>query len=454
MFTKIEQFIHRVTWRIVWQISRHAQTRYVISASDLIAILRRRSNHCSMSNEYFQPNSEQGIRPFSVVPDSYQSLNSQKLTDDAYLAVPLQTLRLGEKKNANSLEFVSPNNAMARIYSQNKDGIVRITVKENDGTSLGTGFFVNESGRVATAAHVVEGAKSITVESSDGQKYSAHVVPDKEKPSTDLALLDIDDPGSKTFHPLKLAETSTTLKYGDPVYVLGHPQGWKQTFVSPGSFNLQETSAGSTFNPQLLNLSAFIHVEPGNSGGPLFNNKGEVVGVTRTKFDTDAIKDASILKGLLAETPLQSNYTRVDELRNLMGLQKPAATEDYFVPKALNLGADTAVMGTELFASAAGSLAHMRNAIPARGGWIRGIALPIFAGAQLNSDYAFFQSALDKGSTAEVINGGINVAADAMVIAGAGMMVHPKLAPVAGAVQLGGTGIKFVNQLLADRRYD
>jgi hypothetical protein len=217
---------------------------------------------------------------------------------------------------------------------------------------------------------------------------------------------------------------------------------------------VQETNAGSSFNPQLLNISAYVHVEPGNSGGPLFNSKGEVVGVTRTKFNPDAVKDSSALKDLLADAPLQSNYTRVEELRGLLGLQKPPTTQDYFVPKSLNRGADTAVIGTEFLTSAVGTAAHMRNTIPARGGWIRGIAMPLFAGAQLNNDYAFLQSALDKGSTAEVVNGGINVAADAMVIAGAGMMVHPKLAPVAGAIQLGGTGIKFVNQLLADRRYD
>lgn len=412
-----------------------------------------------MSNDSFQFDSKPP--EFNLLdnplhlPNLYSRTSPEK--GNYQTALSLHTLRLGEKADRSTTELVSPDNAMARIFEENANGIVRIKVSEADGTAFGTGFFVTDEGRVATDAHVVKGAKSISVELADGRSYSAHVVADKQKTTNDLALLDIDakeNVAKSGFHALKLAESSSSLKSGDPLFALGHPQGWKQTFVSPGSFNEFQTSPVYGFNPQLLNINAYVHVEHGNSGGPLFNNKGEVVGVTRTIFNSDS-SAGNFLHSLDAELPLQSNFTKVEELQSLLGRKQPSEISNYFIPKELNWRPDTTSQGAEFVASAMGAGWHMLKTSPGRGGFVRGIALPGLAGLQLyESDYPFFKAAMENGTMAEKINGGINVTADAMIIAGAGMMIHPRLVPIAGLMQLGGTGIKFANELLAERKYD
>ncbi|HEY9684380.1 MAG TPA: trypsin-like peptidase domain-containing protein [Drouetiella sp.] len=398
------------------------------------------------------------MQQFESLPNTSapESPHSARLQEEAHTTpvMALHTLRLGEKADRSNIEFVSTDKQMARIYRENKEGIVRITAEEANGVALGTGFFVTEEGRVATDAHVIDGAKSITVESSDGQKYSAHVVPGKDKPTNDLVLLDLDNNVGKRFHALKLANSTSELKFGDSVFALGHPLGWKNTFISPGQFNTFETSPGRGFNPQLLNINSHVHVEPGNSGGPLFNNRGEVIGVTRTTFNSQD-PTSKYFRNVVEDVPLQSNFTRVEELNALLGRNSSAQIQDYFEPKEFNWGADTIGLGAAFVASSAGAMRHRGLEAPARGGVLRGIALPILGANMLyNSDYPFLQAAIAKGSTAEIINGGINVAADAMIVAGAAMMIHPKLAPIAGTLELGGTGIKFANQLLANRRYD
>jgi putative serine protease PepD len=140
----------------------------------------------------------------------------------------------------------------------------------------GTGFVYDAKGDVVTNDHVVAGASSLTVKFSDGSKYTATVV--GEDPSTDVAIVHVDAPASKLV-PLTLADSST-VAVGDGVVAIGNPFGLDGT-VTSGIVSAvgREISApdSSTIEGAIQTDAAINH---GNSGGPLLNMNGSVIGIT------------------------------------------------------------------------------------------------------------------------------------------------------------------------------
>ena len=135
---------------------------------------------------------------------------------------------------------------------------------------LGSGFVVGADGLIMTNAHVVDGATQVTVKLPDRREYKAKVLGiDK---LTDIAVLKIDAKGLK---PVTLGDPSTA-KVGDWVLAIGSPYGFENSvtagIVSATSRALPE----GTYVPFIQTDAA---VNPGNSGGPLFNMRGEVIGI-------------------------------------------------------------------------------------------------------------------------------------------------------------------------------
>lgn len=142
--------------------------------------------------------------------------------------------------------------------------------REFENKSLGSGFIISSDGYILTNAHVVEGADEVTVRLTDKREFKAKTIGADKR--TDVALIKIEASGLPA---VKLADT-TQLKVGEWVVAIGSPFGFDNT-VTAGIVSAKGRSL-----PQ-ENYVPFIQtdvaVNPGNSGGPLFNMRGEVVGI-------------------------------------------------------------------------------------------------------------------------------------------------------------------------------
>jgi serine protease Do len=138
-------------------------------------------------------------------------------------------------------------------------------------TSLGSGVIIDPEGIILTNNHVVAGADEIRVTLANGEVYEAKDIKTDRK--TDLAVVWIDP---KTSVPSARLGNSSSLEVGDWVVAIGSPFGLEQT-VSAGIISAKGRSLGATFREDFLQTDAAINV--GNSGGPLVDMNGEVVGI-------------------------------------------------------------------------------------------------------------------------------------------------------------------------------
>jgi S1-C subfamily serine protease len=141
-------------------------------------------------------------------------------------------------------------------------------------TGQGSGFILNKDGLILTNNHVIENGQKVEVTLYDKHQYKAQVVGvDK---GHDLALIKIDAPN---LVPATLAETSTGLTVGQRVYAIGNPFGLSGT-MTRGIISAIRSVRGPENNPIEDAIQTDASVNPGNSGGPLLNSRGEVIGVT------------------------------------------------------------------------------------------------------------------------------------------------------------------------------
>jgi len=172
-----------------------------------------------------------------------------------------------------------------QIYRRAYRGVVEITVTEGGTTSpipgggqaqaQGSGWVYDASGRIVTNQHVVDGASSISVRFWNGKTYKAKVV--GTDLSTDLAVIKVDAPASQLY-PLAVGDSSA-VQVGDGVVAIGSPFGLEET-VTSGIVSALHRSIDArnnfTINDSIQTDAAINH---GNSGGPLLNNRGQVIGV-------------------------------------------------------------------------------------------------------------------------------------------------------------------------------
>jgi S1-C subfamily serine protease len=177
----------------------------------------------------------------------------------------------------------------AEIYKRDAPGVVYITAtvvehtrspfdlypSTTRGTSTGTGFVINRAGTILTNAHVISGAVKITVAFAGNQSVTARVI--GRDPDDDLALLRV-NPDGIPLVPLPLGN-SNTVAVGDPTYAIGNPFGLPRTFTSGVVSALQRSiSAPNNFSIDNV-IQTDAPLNPGNSGGPLINAQGEVIGI-------------------------------------------------------------------------------------------------------------------------------------------------------------------------------
>jgi putative serine protease PepD len=173
-----------------------------------------------------------------------------------------------------------------QIYQQDSSGVVAIRVRTASGEDSGTGIVLNDSGLILTNNHVVAEASTIVVSpgKSTSQTTSATLV--GADPNRDLALIKV-DPSGLGLKPLKLADSSTA-QVGDPVYAIGNPYGLDETLTRGIVSALGREIAA----PDGAKITGAIQTDaalnPGNSGGPLIDAAGEVIGVNSQIASTQA----------------------------------------------------------------------------------------------------------------------------------------------------------------------
>ena len=171
-----------------------------------------------------------------------------------------------------------------QIYRRAYRGVVEITVTQNGAAApfgegsqkaQGSGWVYDSDGHIVTNEHVVDGASSISVRLWNGKTYSAHVVGTDK--STDLAVIKVDAPSSQ-LHPLTIGDSSA-VQVGDGVVAIGSPFGLEETVTSGIVSALHRAIQAPnqfTINDSIQTDAAINH---GNSGGPLLNSRGQVIGV-------------------------------------------------------------------------------------------------------------------------------------------------------------------------------
>jgi putative serine protease PepD len=189
--------------------------------------------------------------------------------------------------NASPVASTSSARSAADIYRSSVAGVVEIKVSSTSSTpnpfgqpqsqvAQGTGFEIDSKGDIVTNAHVVSGATSITVQTDDGTTHRATLV--GSDATTDVAVIHIDAPAA-SLHPLTFGD-STTLQVGDPVVAIGDPFGLADSLSAGIVSALGRTITSPDNHPIQDAIQTDAALNHGNSGGPLFNGQGEVVGIT------------------------------------------------------------------------------------------------------------------------------------------------------------------------------
>jgi putative serine protease PepD len=173
-----------------------------------------------------------------------------------------------------------------QVYQQDSSGVVAIRVRTASGEDSGTGIVLNNSGLILTNNHVVAEASTIVVSpgKSTSQTTSATLV--GADPNSDLALIKV-DPSGLGLKPLKLADSST-VQVGDPVYAIGNPYGLDET-LTRGIVSALEREIAAPDGAKIAGaIQTDAALNPGNSGGPLIDAAGEVIGVNSQIASTQA----------------------------------------------------------------------------------------------------------------------------------------------------------------------
>jgi S1-C subfamily serine protease len=226
------------------------------------------------------------------------------------------------------------------IYKRDAEGVVFIQAQQSAGAATGTGFVIDDEGHILTNAHVVEGADEITVEVGDeGESRDAELV--GMDPSSDVALLDVDEDNDLT--SLALGD-STQVEVGDPVVAIGNPFGLDRTVTS----GIVSAKARQIQAPNGFSISDVLQtdaaVNPGNSGGPLLDGNGRVIGI-----NSQIASDSGGNDGVAFAVPIETAQDVADQLladgsveRAYLGISGGSLTPE--AAEALDLPTDSGVL--------------------------------------------------------------------------------------------------------------
>lgn len=182
--------------------------------------------------------------------------------------------------------------SFSEIYAANVDSCVSINVSSTSynyfgqavqSASSGSGFIITSDGYIVTNYHVISGGTSVSVTLNNGVTYEAQVIGGEE--DYDIAVLKV-DPGETALQSVVIGQSSNLL-VGEDVLAIGNPLGELTFSLSEGivsCMNREINVDGTPFN--MIQITAAVN--SGNSGGPLFNSYGEVIGIVSAKYSSSS----------------------------------------------------------------------------------------------------------------------------------------------------------------------
>lgn len=197
-------------------------------------------------------------------------------------------LKMYPSSNSVTLGSNSSSNASSSS-NQNSSGN---TNKSLQIVGSGTGFLIDKRGYLATNHHVIDGAGAIGVcLRIDGEWQSFDGIVIKDDPTNDLAIIKIEDPDFKGFENLPYAFSFETEDIASEIFTLGYPQVQVMGTDVKYTTGVINARTGIQGDPTHYQISA--HIDHGNSGGPLFNEKGYIIGITDSGLDKAKFGDVN-----------------------------------------------------------------------------------------------------------------------------------------------------------------
>ena len=207
-----------------------------------------------------------------------------------FVALTLGLFPLSTKGNNSVIQESSGNSVSdtddSAMIEEFLNSVVIVRVKRTTGTGIGTGIILTEDGYIVTNYHVVESSNGIFVKLYNSNQYiKASLVSYKEH--DDIAVLKIDKTGLR---PATFVNDCSNCKVGEKVYAIGTPDSteyaWSVTqgIISSVNRELKIYDNNGNLEKKLRTIQTDTPVNPGNSGGPLINTRGEVVGIVTMKL--------------------------------------------------------------------------------------------------------------------------------------------------------------------------
>ena len=198
-------------------------------------------------------------------------------------------------------------NAVVLVYNQ---GTTSTYWGQTESQSSGSGMIISKDGYVLTNNHVVEGAEKLTVMTTSGEEYDATVIGADEV--NDVALLKID--GDEDFPTVAIGD-SDNIQVGQQVCAIGNPLGELTNtltvgYVSALDREISESSTGTTINMFQTDCA----INSGNSGGPIFDMNGNVVGITTAKYSSSGYSNSASVEGIGFCIPINDAMSIVNDL--------------------------------------------------------------------------------------------------------------------------------------------
>ena len=224
-----------------------------------------------------------------------------------------------EQQSSQPLALPAAGEGMtaAQIYEQACRQVVGVTTEvtytnffgmTSSSAVSGSGFIISEDGYILTNYHVIESADQgrlpVTVMTYDGTKYDAAIVGTEE--ANDIAVLKIEASG---LTPVTFGD-SNSLSVGDAVYAVGNPLGELEFSMSTGHVSALDRVITTQESESINMFQIDAAVNPGNSGGPVYNRLGQVVGVVTAKYSSTGVE------GLGFAIPVNDASSIADDLIN------------------------------------------------------------------------------------------------------------------------------------------
>lgn len=228
---------------------------------------------------------------------------------------------MADKSKNSDCYVVFEGTSMKCYINGNAEDYIKMyptnTTSTNIGASSGTGFMLNTSGYIITNYHVIDGARTIKVSGlndDNTKKYTAKVeVCDKQN---DLAIIKINDPSFKSLTSIPYTFKFSTSSVGEECFVLGYP------LISSMGMDIKLTngiiSSKTGYDGNIAQYQISAPVQPGNSGGPLFDKNGNIIGIVQAKHTQAenagyAIK-ASYIRNLVELLPTTISLPKTNQL--------------------------------------------------------------------------------------------------------------------------------------------